>query len=99
MPAGTTRVQFELMMQSLPAERFPLHVHRETRSFPGYELVVAKDGPKLKESVQDLDPVVPNTPQMPKKGPDGTFILAPTTNADFTRARNSSGAVAGARDH
>src|SRR5277367_3424016 len=51
MPAGATKAQFELMMQSLLAERFHLEIHREARNFPGYDLVVAKDGPKLKESV------------------------------------------------
>ena len=56
MSAGTTKAQFEFMMQNLLMERFHLEVHRETRSFPGYELVVARAGPKLRES-----PSAPNT--------------------------------------
>jgi uncharacterized protein (TIGR03435 family) len=41
---------FPLMLQSLMEERFKLALHRETRMEPIYELVVAKGGPKLKES-------------------------------------------------
>src|SRR5277367_3257067 len=53
MPAETTKVQLQFMMQNLLIERFHLKVHRETRNFAGYELVVAKGGPKLKESSSD----------------------------------------------
>ena len=35
------------MMQVLLEERFGLKLHRESRTVPGYELVVAKGGPKL----------------------------------------------------
>jgi len=42
-----------LMVQTLLAERFQLRVHLETKQLPGYSLVVAKNGPRLKESVRD----------------------------------------------
>ena len=48
MPAGTTRAQFQTMMQNLLVERFHMQVHHETRNYPAYELVVAPGGPKLK---------------------------------------------------
>jgi len=35
------------MMQTMLADRFKLVVHRETKEMPVYELVVAKNGPKL----------------------------------------------------
>ena len=38
------------MMQALLSERFKLQVHHEMREMPVYELVVAKNGPKLKAS-------------------------------------------------
>lgn len=50
---GTTEEQFQQMLQNLLAERFSLMVHHDTKVLSVYELVVAKDGPKLKKSVQD----------------------------------------------
>ena len=47
IPAGATKDEFRTMLQNLLAERLQLKVHHETRNFPGYELVVAKGGPKL----------------------------------------------------
>jgi uncharacterized protein (TIGR03435 family) len=37
------------MLQKLLADRFKLTLHRTTKEFPVYELVTAKNGPKLKE--------------------------------------------------
>jgi uncharacterized protein (TIGR03435 family) len=39
--------QLRMMLQDLLAKRFKLALHRETRMFPFYELVVAKGGPNL----------------------------------------------------
>jgi uncharacterized protein (TIGR03435 family) len=44
------------MLQSLLTERFQLKLHRETQERPVYALVVAKNGPKLKESAPDKEP-------------------------------------------
>jgi uncharacterized protein (TIGR03435 family) len=38
------------MLQPLLAHRFHLKVHHETRTFPVFDLVIAKGGPKLKPS-------------------------------------------------
>jgi uncharacterized protein (TIGR03435 family) len=37
------------MLQAVLADRFHLKVHSETRVVPTYDLVLAKDGPKIKE--------------------------------------------------
>ncbi len=52
MPPETTKAQFRLMLQDLLAGRFHLVVHHETRNFPGYALVVAAGGPKMKETAE-----------------------------------------------
>jgi uncharacterized protein (TIGR03435 family) len=78
MSPATTKTQFQLMLQNLLAERFRLEIHREARNFPSYELVVAKDGPKLKGSATDPNTAVADTaPQPPKRRADGTVILPP----------------------
>ena len=56
LPDGATRAQLPEMIQSLLAERFKLVLHRDKKEFPVYALVVAKNGPKLKESPPDSSP-------------------------------------------
>jgi len=67
------------MMQNLLAERFHLAIHHEKKEGPVYDLVVAKNGPKLKESANA--PVPKNSPEQesgfPKLGPDGFPVLGP----------------------
>jgi uncharacterized protein (TIGR03435 family) len=53
LPRGATKAEFMAMLQNLLAERFKLTLHRETKDLPMYALVVAKNGPKLKVSVDD----------------------------------------------
>ncbi len=50
-----TKDQLRQMLQSLLADRFQLKIHRETRETPVYDLVVAKNGPKLKQVSPDAD--------------------------------------------
>ena len=44
--------QLNLMLQVLLEDRFHLTVHRETREIPVYVLTVAKNGPKLKRTLE-----------------------------------------------
>jgi uncharacterized protein (TIGR03435 family) len=53
MPPGTTNEQFQLMLRDLQAERFHLVLHHETKEFPGYELVLASGGTRLKEAAPE----------------------------------------------
>jgi uncharacterized protein (TIGR03435 family) len=84
MPPDTTKEQFRIMLQNLLAERFKLKVHRDSKELPMYSLVVAKNGPKMKESVEtpaseDRDRTPPQPPLPlggPKIGPDGFPILS-----------------------
>jgi len=50
IPEGTTQEQFLVMLQNLLKSRFGLQYHFEAKDVQGYQLVVAKNGPKLKES-------------------------------------------------
>jgi len=45
------------MLQTLLADRFQLKLHRETKELPVYNLVVGKQGSKLKESVGPRPPL------------------------------------------
>jgi uncharacterized protein (TIGR03435 family) len=57
LAAGATREQIPDMLQALLVERFQLKVHKESREFPVYALVVSKGGLKIKGK-----PVDPNAP-------------------------------------
>lgn len=48
--------QMGVALQALLAERFHLAIHRESKMIPGYVLVVAKNGFKLKETTDDGSP-------------------------------------------
>jgi uncharacterized protein (TIGR03435 family) len=48
IPEATTPEQFREMLRNLLQERFKLAIHFEKKEMPGYELVAAKGGPKLK---------------------------------------------------
>jgi uncharacterized protein (TIGR03435 family) len=74
MPAGTTEAQYRLMMQQLLKDRFGLAVHREKRNFPGYELVIAEGGPKLRASQADPDFVAPDSSPLPERRKDGAIL-------------------------
>ena len=50
VPAGATGDEFSAMLQNLLKERFGLTWHFQEKKMKGYQLVAAKDGPKLKES-------------------------------------------------
>ena len=61
IPAGGTRHQVPEMLQALLIQRFGLRTHVEARPTDGYELVVGKDGIRMKEVqvANELDRVFP----------------------------------------
>ncbi len=92
MPKDTTKAQFQSMLQDLLIERFHLKLHHETRNFPGYELVVAPGGPKLKPTTQDPN-IVPAVPQgrpgPPEFSADGSIKLQPGSRTAFRWGRGA----------
>jgi uncharacterized protein (TIGR03435 family) len=78
IPAGTTKPVFQQMLQNLLADRFKLAVHREQKAMEVYEMTVAKNGPKFKEST----PAAPaaaaaDGPGQIKRDAEGFPILGP----------------------
>ena len=62
VPDGATRDQMKLMMRSLLLERFQMASHSEQRDAPTYELVVAKNGPRLTPHVEPPAGTEPGPP-------------------------------------
>jgi uncharacterized protein (TIGR03435 family) len=54
VPEGATKDQFRVMLQKLLSNRFKMSLHREMKQMQAYELVVGKNGPKMKESVPEV---------------------------------------------
>jgi len=50
LPTGATAEEFSAMLQNLLKDRFGLTWHFQEKKMKGYHLVIAKDGPKLRES-------------------------------------------------
>ncbi len=57
VPHGASRADVPQMLQRLLAERFGLKFHRERKEMPGYALMTARNGPKLKPSADSPAPV------------------------------------------
>ena len=64
LPDGATKDDAPGMLKALLEERFKLAAHRDTQEQPVLALVVAKDGPKLKEAPPSA-PVDENAPLKP----------------------------------
>jgi len=72
LPPPQREEQLRLRVQSLLAERFKLNLQHESKEFPIYALVVAKNGPKLQESKpveSSANPGSGGIPQMMRMGP------------------------------
>ncbi len=83
IPAGATPEQFNVMVQNLLIERVKLAVHRDMRPIPVYQLVVAKGGLKMKESVEPPGKALEALP-----AEKGFPALAAGRNAAWTRTRD-----------
>ncbi len=84
IPEGATGEQLRQMQRSLLIERFGLKFHFEKKEVPGYELVVAKGGPKFNESdpesPQDSASETPSAFLPPTIGKDGSPKMPPGRN-------------------
>ena len=55
LPEGALKHEVREMLQALLRERFGLVTHIEHRDFPVYELIVKKNGPRLKAAAPDAE--------------------------------------------
>jgi uncharacterized protein (TIGR03435 family) len=81
LPDGATKEQIPAMMKTLLAEGFRMKAHAETRQDRVCALVVAKNGPHLKESKTQSD-----WPRGFEGHADGRLVFASTTLDSFSRA-------------
>jgi uncharacterized protein (TIGR03435 family) len=75
VPPGTTKEAFRGMLQNLLADRFKLAVHREKKEMQGYELTVARNGPKFSQSTPKDPPQEDAPPQKLQKDSEGFPIV------------------------
>jgi uncharacterized protein (TIGR03435 family) len=76
LPNGATREQAPQMLQALLEDRFKLKLHHDQKEFPVYALVVAKGGPRVKESAAEADAAAPrpNISVAASGGPQGVGV-------------------------
>jgi uncharacterized protein (TIGR03435 family) len=76
VPPGTSKEQFQKMMQNLLAERFRLAIRHETKTLQVFNLVIARNGPKLRESTT-ADAPAAGPPAKVEHDADGFPLLPP----------------------
>jgi uncharacterized protein (TIGR03435 family) len=82
-PASATRQQLLTMLQNLLVERFQIKFHQVTKEEPGFALLVAKNGPKLRPSTSE-------EPKLTFIGPNGEELPKPVSRAIKVNARKCS---------
>jgi uncharacterized protein (TIGR03435 family) len=91
MRPGATKEQVQVMLQNLLVDRFKLTFHWDTKELPTYSIVVARNGSKMRESVEipasgaDAPPHVEGSPKLdtdgfpiypgPQRDGVGTFMI------------------------
>jgi uncharacterized protein (TIGR03435 family) len=80
--SATQKQMFHALLQALLAERCKLVVHREMRERPVYDLVIAKNGPKLQKAAStvsaDIAAKHPDAGAVP--GASGMYALGPSNS-------------------
>jgi uncharacterized protein (TIGR03435 family) len=79
-PSTATVAELRQMLQTMMIERFKLKIRNVVRPVPGYALVVSKDGPKLKQTLDNEEspyPVLNEKGQLTIKGRSTIAQLIP----------------------
>jgi uncharacterized protein (TIGR03435 family) len=88
IPDGVTTEKVPEMLRTLLVERFGLKIHHDSKEQSVYALMVAKGGPKLKESAP-APPTAADAPS-PEKASTETFFM-PTVQGDVKLTRGAQG--------
>ncbi len=83
IPPNTTDDVFRQMFQSLLIERFALAFHHETKEFSVYDLVVDKNGPKIKQAVSDPKALPAAGPTPRQRDGNGFPVIPPGMTGFF----------------
>jgi uncharacterized protein (TIGR03435 family) len=83
VPSGTSKEQFQVMLQNLLSDRFHLLVHRETKILPSYTLSVSRAGPRLRahpstSASESSSHDARNSGSLPTRGQPGTLTWIDT---------------------
>lgn len=77
--------QLRIMLQDLLAKRFKLTLHRETKMFPVYELVVAKGGPRLPAAKGGGSVAPVHAAESLPRVENDSFLFSDVSMAEFAR--------------
>ena len=77
VPAEATKDQFRVMLQKLLSTRFNMSLHRERKRKQAFELVVGKNGPRIKKTAEREEDYVAAASSAPENAldPEGFPIL------------------------
>lgn len=97
LPDGASKDDAPKMLQALLQERFKLTAHRDTQEHPVLALLVAKDGPKLKESPPTTEVIDENTPLKPGEmkidSPEGPVRMTRNSDGSMTINMGAKGTI------
>src|SRR5207249_3738684 len=92
VPEGATRDQLYPMLQNMLVGRFGLKFHRNQKEVQGYELTIAKGGPKFKESgAPPPSDAPPPVVQRPTLAADGYPTVTPGISGANTMGNRARG--------
>jgi len=85
IPPGTTADTYRVMLQDLLINRFGLATHHESRAMQSFDLVIDKNGPKIKQVAADPT-AVPDGVQPPPAAPSPPRGFTGATAIAYPRA-------------
>jgi len=103
-PASFSEDDLRLMFQTMLEDRFHLKVHRQTKELPAYDLVIGRNGSKLKAAQPDINITVDGKPIRAGTGAiagglDGLHLIGKGASMEQLLGSLSGRLKAPVRDH